>query len=606
MAVHAEGIVAIVIFYLLILAVGIWAAWKNKNSGVSEGQDRSETIMVGGRDIGLFVGGFTMTATWVGGGYINGTAEYVYLPDFGLAWAQAPFGYALSLVIGGLFFAKPMRSRGYVTMLDPFQQIYGKRMGGLLFIPALMGEIFWSAAILSALGATLSVIVDIDINMSVVISALIAIFYTLVGGLYSVAYTDVVQLFCIFLGLWVSVPFALSNPAVSSISVTAKDAVYQTPWLGKIDSADTWMWIDNFCLLMLGGIPWQVYFQRVLSASSATYAQVLSFIAAAGCLVMAVPSVLIGAIGASTDWNQTTYGAIPPKEKDQSDMILPIVLQHLCPPWISFFGLGAVSAAVMSSADSSILSASSMFARNIYQLAFRQSATDREIVWVMRITIFVFGALATAMALLTGTVYGLWYLSSDLVYVIIFPQLLSVLFIKGTNTYGSVAGYVFGLLLRIGGGEPYLKLPPFIYYPGWVQQEKIHHLTGDVEYFIQQRFPFKTVSMLASFLGNVAFSYLLKYLFESGTLSHKYDFMDAVVSKHSKEIMDKTTLVSNDIIILSEMAPVKTRLSNSMVGTFPNTEALSDDEESSPESLNNDHELRPGPGPKARPGPRTK
>ena len=74
-----------------------------------------------------------------------------------------------------------------------------------------------------------------------------------------------------------------------------------------------------------------------------------------------------------TDWNQTTYGSVPPMLKDESDMILPIVLQHLCPPYISFFGLGAVSAAVMSSADSSILSASSMFARNIYQLAFRQS-----------------------------------------------------------------------------------------------------------------------------------------------------------------------------------------------------------------------------------------
>lgn len=73
------------------------------------------------------------------------------------------------------------------------------------------------------------------------------------------------------------------------------------------------------------------------------------------------------------DWNQTTYGSLPPKDKDESDMILPIVLQHLCPPYVSFFGLGAVSAAVMSSADSSILSASSMFARNIYQLAFRQS-----------------------------------------------------------------------------------------------------------------------------------------------------------------------------------------------------------------------------------------
>ncbi|XP_028292186.1 high-affinity choline transporter 1-like [Gouania willdenowi] len=590
MAIHAEGLAAIVLFYLLILFVGIWAAWKNKNSGVGEGGDRSESIMVGGRDIGLFVGGFTMTATWVGGGYINGTAEYVYLPENGLAWAQAPFGYALSLVVGGLFFAKPMRSRGYVTMLDPFQQLYGKRMGGLLFIPALMGEIFWSAAILSALGATLSVIVDININMSVVISAMIAIFYTLVGGLYSVAYTDVVQLFCIFLGLWISVPFALSNPAVADISISAREKIYQSPWLGTIKSEDLWLWADNFFLLMLGGIPWQVYFQRVLSASSATYAQVLSFLAAFGCLVMAVPSVLIGAIGASTDWNQTSYGEVPPKDREQSDMILPIVLQYLCPPYISFFGLGAVSAAVMSSADSSILSASSMFARNIYQMAFRQSASDREIVWVMRLTIFVFGALATAMALLTGSVYGLWYLSSDLVYVIIFPQLLSVLFIKGTNTYGSVAGYVFGLLLRIGGGEPYLKLPPFIYYPGWVMQSKVHPLTFDVEYYVQQRFPFKTVSMVASFLANVVFSYLTKYLFESGMLSHKYDFMDAVVSKHSKEIMDKATLVTNhDNIILSEMAPVRQALGTSLAGTFTNTEALSDDEASSPgDFLNED------------------
>jgi high affinity choline transporter 7 len=45
-----------------------------------------------------------------------------------------------------------MRREGYVTMIDPFQRKYGERMGGLLFIPAFLGEIFWSAAILSALG----------------------------------------------------------------------------------------------------------------------------------------------------------------------------------------------------------------------------------------------------------------------------------------------------------------------------------------------------------------------------------------------------------------------------------------------------------------------
>ncbi|XP_028583815.1 high affinity choline transporter 1 isoform X1 [Podarcis muralis] len=562
MAFHVAGLIAIIVFYLAILFVGIWAAWKTKNSG-SDG-DRREAIIVGGRDIGLLVGGFTMTATWVGGGYINGTAEAVYVPGYGLAWAQAPIGYALSLVVGGLFFAKPMRSKGYVTMLDPFQQIYGKRMGGLIFIPALMGEMFWAAAIFSALGATISVIIDININISVTISALIATLYTLVGGLYSVAYTDVVQLFCIFFGLWISVPFAMSHPAVTDIGYTAVHTVFQEPWLGNIKKPDIYKWIDNFLLLTLGGIPWQAYFQRVLSSSSATYAQVLSFLAAFGCIVMAVPAVLIGAIGASTDWNQTEYGDSDPKDNYEADMILPIVLQYLCPVYISFFGLGAVSAAVMSSADSSILSASSMFARNIYQLSFRQSASDKEIVWVMRITIFVFGAAATAMALLAQSVYGLWYLSSDLVYIIIFPQLLCVLFIKGTNTYGAVAGYLFGVILRITGGEPYLHLQPLIFYPGWDQEQQI------------QRFPFKTLAMLTSFFTNIGVSYLAKYLFESSTLPPKFDFLDAVVAKHSKENMDKATLVKSDNIVLNELAPVNPRHSLTLSSTFTNKEAFSD------------------------------
>ncbi|XP_070799548.1 high affinity choline transporter 1 [Pituophis catenifer annectens] len=571
MAFHVEGLIAIILFYLVILFVGIWAAWKTKNSG-SDG-DRSEAIIVGGRDIGLLVGGFTMTATWVGGGYINGTAEAVYLPDYGLAWAQAPIGYSLSLIVGGMFFAKPMRSKGYVTMLDPFQQIYGKRMGGLIFIPALMGEMFWAAAIFSALGATISVIIDINNTISVIISASIATLYTLVGGLYSVAYTDVVQLFCIFLGLWISIPFAISHPAVTSIGYTAVHEVYQKPWLGTIKSPDIYKWIDDFFLLMLGGIPWQAYFQRVLSSSSATYAQMLSFLAAFGCLIMAIPSVLIGAIGASTAWNQTEYTGQDPKSEDKSDMILPIVLQYLCPVYISFFGLGAVSAAVMSSADSSILSASSMFARNIYQLSFRQTASDNEIVWVMRITIFMFGAAATAMALLAQSIYGLWYLSSDLVYIIIFPQLLCVLFIKGTNTYGAIIGYLFGLLLRITGGEAYLSLPPLILYPGW-------YLDDDGIYI--QRFPFKTLAMLTSFFTNIAVSYLAKYLFESGTLPPKLDFLDAVVAKYSKENMDKATLVKSDNIVLNELAPVNPRHSLNLSSTFTNKEAFSD-MDSSPE-----------------------
>lgn len=55
-------------------------------------------------------------------------------------------------VLGGVFFASKMREHGYVTMLDPFTRKYGERMGGLIYIPALLGEVFWSGAILAALG----------------------------------------------------------------------------------------------------------------------------------------------------------------------------------------------------------------------------------------------------------------------------------------------------------------------------------------------------------------------------------------------------------------------------------------------------------------------
>ncbi|XP_025094210.1 uncharacterized protein LOC112563939 isoform X2 [Pomacea canaliculata] len=196
MAVSIAGVISIVVFYLVILVIGLIAARK---SGFRARNIDSQDVILAGRNIGLFVGVFTMTATWVGGGYINGAAEIVGTK--GLVWCQAPFGYTISLIFGGLFFAAKMRKSGFTTLLDPFHQKYGRLMGCLLYLPALTGEVFWSAAILATLGATLKVILDIDLSLSILISAAIALLYTLLGGLYSVAYTDIVQLICIFVGL---------------------------------------------------------------------------------------------------------------------------------------------------------------------------------------------------------------------------------------------------------------------------------------------------------------------------------------------------------------------------------------------------------------------
>ena len=60
--------------------------------------------------------------------------------------------FIIIIITGGFFFARRMRNNGYATILDPFQQKYGDTMGGLLYIPALMGDVFIVAATLGALG----------------------------------------------------------------------------------------------------------------------------------------------------------------------------------------------------------------------------------------------------------------------------------------------------------------------------------------------------------------------------------------------------------------------------------------------------------------------
>ncbi|MEO0626955.1 MAG: sodium:solute symporter, partial [Bacteroidota bacterium] len=62
-----------------------------------ESDQEAEGLMLAGRNLPLVLAIFTMSATWVGGGFVNGTAESVAAS--GLVWVQAPWGYALSLVV---------------------------------------------------------------------------------------------------------------------------------------------------------------------------------------------------------------------------------------------------------------------------------------------------------------------------------------------------------------------------------------------------------------------------------------------------------------------------------------------------------------------------
>ena len=473
------------LFYSAMFYVGSRSGKKREN--LSDEKEVEEMILAG-RSLPLGLALFTMTATWVGGGFINGTAESVAV--YGLAWAQAPWGYALSLMFGGIFLAKKMRSYNFSTLLDPISDRFGDRMTALLYIPALLGEVFWTGAVLTALGTTFGSILGIDFNLAIILSALIAITYTAIGGMRAVANTDVLQLGILIVGLWLTIPFLIPDGA-SLGSIYGDYKAEMGPMASLFPPLDGWkdsnwgdsyfLWWDSALLLIFGGIPWHVYFQRVLSSQNGQVARWLSIGAGVLCIVAAMPAMIIGMIEATTDW--TALGLEGP---EVSAVVLPYVLQNLAPALIAIIGLGALASAVMSSADSSILSASSLGAWNVYRPFFAKK-DHSGIPKIIKRLIWIVGIAATLIALQVKSVYELWFLCSDFVYCILFPQLILALFDKKTNTIGSLVGFIVALILRIGGGEAVLGIPTFLPYPMIGEDGVVN-------------FPFRTTAMLSSMI----------------------------------------------------------------------------------------------------------
>ncbi|XP_058496769.1 high-affinity choline transporter 1-like isoform X1 [Solea solea] len=513
MALNIAGVVAVVVFYILVLVTGILSAWKTKKAERTSRGNRTEVVLLGDRNINFLVGIFTMTATWVGGGFILGVTEAVYTPKMGLIWALMPVHTSVSFILGGLFFAKPMRDMKYFTIMDPFQIKYGNVLSASLVLPALLMDVMWLASTLLGLGLTMTVILDLHFAYSVCISSAVAIIYTLLGGLYSVAYTDIIQLCLIAVSLWLCVPFLLLNDTSLNIAETAFNNTLQEPWLGSLEKDMVWKWIDDFLLLTLGNLSFQCFHQRTLSASSSRTAQLTCYAAAIIVLILGIPPVLIGAVAASTDWNLTMYGSPSPYERGEHAMILPLTLQYLTPSFISIIGIGAITAAVMSSTDSELLSTTSVFSLNIYKNILRKQASDREMQWVIRISIVVVGVAGTSITFFTKSVLLLWILGADIAYTLIFPQLVSVLFFKVTNAYGGAVGYIIGLIVRILLGENTVGLPVVLCLPGCKLEDGVY----------VQTFAVRTFSMLCTLINILAFSALALVLFNKGLLPERWD-----------------------------------------------------------------------------------
>src|SRR5205809_6896411 len=492
------AIAAVVAMYAAFLLVGWFASRRIKQGTAAE-------LILAGRQMPLIIAALTMTATWVDGGYLLGTAEGVYRSSIQLG-IQGGLCFGISLIVGGIVFAGIMRRFGFTTLIDPFEARFGKAWAAVLSLPALAGELFWSAELLVALGSTFGVLLRMDLTTAILLSAGVTTAYTVVGGMWSVAYTDIFQLGLVAIGLGAALPFALHG-AGGLAGSWLHYAAARPDGVGIIPLAQAggtlWTrasivsWWDVSLMLIFGGIPWNCYFQRVLSCQSPRKARGHSLLAGALTIAFIVPPLLMGIAAFGYPWSSDSVARL---ERSPAET-LPLLLAQAVPPAIGLLGLAAIVGAVTSSFSSSILSAGSMLSWNGLKRLVWPTLSVTQMKRVIRSSILLFGAAATVLALKVQSVQALWFFTSDLVFVLLFPQLVSALFDKKANRIGSITAFVVSFVLRAGGGEPLLGLPHFIPYP----QLFASVLGGSpADWYDPQTgamlFPFKTIAAAAGFV----------------------------------------------------------------------------------------------------------
>ncbi|HTS60376.1 MAG TPA: sodium:solute symporter family protein [Candidatus Acidoferrales bacterium] len=456
---------ALAVFLFILaafLAVGLLAARKVRHGTASD-------LIVAGRSLPQWVALLTMTATWVDGGYLLGTAEGAFKTNVA-SGAQGGLFFGFSLIVGGIFFSRRMRKLGYNTLIDPFESRFGKHWAAVLFVPAMLAEVFWSAELLVAIGSSFDVLMGVNLTSAILLAALVVTVYTMIGGLWSVAYTDMFQLGLVAVGLVAALPFVLHSTGgfaatLAGYRAARPDGAAILPPLGARAGAWTvpgiWNWWDVACMLMLGGIPWNCYFQRVLSCRTPAEARKMSI--RSGMLTMAfvAPPLLIGMAALDYPWPADLLARLSAAPSE----VLPMMLKRVAPSWVALLGLLSIVGAVTSSFSSSVLSAASMFSWNCSKRLLWPNLSAGAMKRLIRISVAVLGGGALLMALKVQSVQALWFFTSDLVYVLLFPQLVYALFDPKANRIGSVTAFAVSLVLRVGGGEPLLGVRPWIPYP---------------------------------------------------------------------------------------------------------------------------------------------
>ncbi len=370
------AIAALAGFLLLQVAIGVW---------VSRRIATEDDYLVGGRRFGYTLATFSIFATWFGAESVIGSAGAVFSDGVSIATAE-PYGYALCLILMGVFVAKRLWARGLTTLADLYRQRFGTKVERLAAIILIPTSVLWAAAQVRAFGAVIALVGDIDLSLGLGIAALFTIAYTTFGGLLADAVTDVLQGLVLGAGLVAVLLLVVQQVGGFGDAVAilrASDAIgfnpqRAMPWYETLEA-----WAIPVC----GSLMATEVIGRVIAARSGDVAQRSSI--AAGGLYLVVGSIpVVIALLARTFVGDLSH----------AEQVLPTVASTVLPPIAFALFTGGLVSAILSTVDSTLLVASGLLSHNIL-IPLSGIADDRRKVLLARGGVVGFGVLAYVLAI---------------------------------------------------------------------------------------------------------------------------------------------------------------------------------------------------------------
>ena len=446
-------IVFVALYMGVTIAIGLVAARR-----VSSAKD----YLVAGRGLPLYMNTATVFATWFGAETVLSVSA-TFAKDGLQGIAGDPFGASACLVIAALLFARVFYRMDLLTIGDFYKKRYGKGVEVLTSVAIAASYLGWTSAQMTALGLVIHVLSGgaMDLNSAIMVGAAVVLVYTVFGGMWSVAFTDLFQTVIILIGLSL-VAWLVGGQAGGVDKVIAQAAAD-----GKLNffpaSSDTKAWwgmAGAFFTFCFGSIPQQDVFQRMTSARNERTAVRGTLLGAAIYFVFAFVPVFIAyaAIVANPEMAKLFGG----EDAREIQKILPDLVLNKMPLWAQVMFFGALLSAILSTASGALLAPTATITTNVLK-PFLPHLSDRMFLLLLRMTLVIFTLAALLFALNSrSTMYEMVQNAYKVTLVMAFVPLAAGVYWRRANTQGALAASIMGALVwlaaeKLGGDS---EIPP--------------------------------------------------------------------------------------------------------------------------------------------------